>query len=291
MMLSAPLLFLILTSVCRTAELDDVGHEVVLLQQELSLEARLVHDKQQLMDGQIEGCIEDDQNWLFILSKGRSGSTSILEMVNAIPGYFLGGENAGIMSDFASLWQRREWQKHMNEGASRFGVPFGPLAWAYAGEVSDQKLLCDLQAYVRDVIGSPTGEESTPTTLGFKEVRHTKKDELDMFLVLFPNAKFIINVRNASEQASSGMFLRDEIEVREVEEANKVLTEWGRNHSNISFHLPVEEFSVARFNDLLDFLGVEDCRYTQVAHSNDGNTYTGVGYPRDPSTLPGIKCV
>jgi hypothetical protein len=45
MMLSVPLLFLMLTSVCKTAGLDDVGHEVVLLQQELSLEARLVHDK------------------------------------------------------------------------------------------------------------------------------------------------------------------------------------------------------------------------------------------------------
>jgi hypothetical protein len=45
MMQRAPLFFFMLTSVCKTAELDDVGHEVVLLQQELSLEARLVHDK------------------------------------------------------------------------------------------------------------------------------------------------------------------------------------------------------------------------------------------------------
>jgi hypothetical protein len=293
MMLGAPLVLFMLASVSQATELDDVGHELVLLQQEISLGSIIRrHDKQQPLDGQDEGCKRDDRNWLFILGAGRSGSTSILEMVNAIPGYFLGGENGGIMSEFLGLWRKREDQKtHANY-----------LSWAPAGETSDQNHLCAMQAYVRAIIGSPAVGEPTPTTLGFKEIRHTEKEELDMFQKIFPNAKFIINIRNAFEQArSQGRMLPAKANMSEglleknITGQNKQLIEWGRNHSNISFLLPMEEFSLPRFNELLDFLGVENCRYTHVAHANSENGDTSNGYThsivRDPSTLAGIECV
>jgi len=105
----------------------------------------------------------DQQQWLFILATGRSGSTSILEMVNAIPGYFLAGENEGIMSEFVNLMKHRERQKQLSN----------TVAW-HSGWVSDQRLLCVLQDYARENIGW-NGQH--PHTVGFKEIRHTEKEE------------------------------------------------------------------------------------------------------------------
>mmetsp|Transcript_8251 Transcript_8251/g.10770 ORF Transcript_8251/g.10770 Transcript_8251/m.10770 type:complete len:149 (-) Transcript_8251:1950-2396(-) len=34
-----------------------------------------------------------DYDWVFILGTGRSGSTTILSMINSIPGFYLAGEN------------------------------------------------------------------------------------------------------------------------------------------------------------------------------------------------------
>lgn len=219
----------------------------------------------------------DQQQWLFILGTGRSGSTSILEMVNAIPGFFLAGENDGIMSEFLHLMKHRESQKERQLFS----------AWQ-SGNVSEQRLLHILQAYTREIIGW-NGEH--PHTVGFKEIRHTDKEELDLFLKVFPNAKFIISTGTPSRQAQSYMH-QNMIgnNLTQLEEMNQHLADWGRKQSDRAFMLPLDEFSVARFNEMLDWLGVNNCRYTRVAHANGvGDMFSPVAN-QDPSIMPGIQC-
>ena len=40
------------------------------------------------------------------------------------------------------------------------------------------------------------------------------------------------------------------------------------------FDLPLEEFSVERFNELLVFLGVRGCQFTRIVHLNRGGSYS-----------------
>jgi len=41
-------------------------------------------------------CLEDSPAAVFVVATGRSGSTSLLRMLNDIPGYSLKGEDGGI---------------------------------------------------------------------------------------------------------------------------------------------------------------------------------------------------
>jgi hypothetical protein len=217
----------------------------------------------------------DDQNWLFILASGRSGSTSTLQMVNAIPGYAIGGENFGIMDYFRNLRDRLH--------AQVLHVAMQEAAFVTHGTLSRRSILCDLQAYTRHTIGEPRMQAST---IGFKEVRHSKKEELDPFLTLFPRAKFIINTRNASTQAQSGFHKKEHDSIDELEQMNNDLRAWAQTHSDVTFDLRLEDFSVKRFNEMLHWLGITNCRFTRVAHANDGG-YTNHD---DKSVPPGIEC-
>jgi len=203
---------------------------------------------------------DDGQQWLFILSsQGRTGSTTILGMVNSIPGYFLAGENEGIMADILDL-EHKVW--HLDR---RHSIAY------HHGQRSEQEVACAFKNFTRAFIGWPGFR---PTTTGFKEIRHTKKEELDAFLHIFPNAKFIINTRNITEQAQSAWFRNQTDDEKQLAQRKQDLMHWGRKHSDRSFYLPLEDFSVARFNEMLVWLGVETCVYTKVLHLNDENTFT-----------------
>jgi len=45
------------------------------------------------------------------------------------------------------------------------------------------------------------------------------------------------------------------------------------------FDLPLEEFSVAKYNELLSFLGIGGCKFTRVLHANDGARGDGFHAP------------
>ena len=45
------------------------------------------------------------------------------------------------------------------------------------------------------------------------------------------------------------------------------------------FDLPLEEFSVAKFNELLSFLDIGGCKFTRVLHANDGARGDGFHAP------------
>ena len=50
------------------------------------------------------------------------------------------------------------------------------------------------------------------------------------------------------------------------------------------FDLPLEEFSVAKFNELLSFLDIGGCNFTRVLHANDGARGDGYAGPGEGAT-------
>ena len=54
-----------------------------------------------------EGCDLCEQKYLFVLSAGgRTGSTSLLEGLNALPGVSLSGENFGVLEDLRAAYDK-----------------------------------------------------------------------------------------------------------------------------------------------------------------------------------------
>ena len=100
--------------------------------------------------------------WTFVLSTGRSGSTSLLDALNALPGVQLSGENG------ASLLGAMDMYLRARESATSGTVSDGARMH---GAISEQQLLCSLQEWFVLLEGSSiTTSGSVPSMRGFKEL-------------------------------------------------------------------------------------------------------------------------
>jgi hypothetical protein len=211
----------------------------------------------------------NDFNWLFIASTGRSGSTTVLNMINDIPGIYLRGENYGvgnIMYDLHKAARRSEFKSR---------DPFG--AWQHS-DINKHELLCRMQAYVVILMGNGYNRTSHKV-IGFKEIRFRGRNDVLEFMseTLFPCAKFIINTREdaSAQEKSRKEFFRGSN--ASMVEDNNLMLQWAqksnlnkdKNVRSYFMTLEADGFTINRFNQVLPFLGVKDCAYTDIYHSND----------------------
>jgi hypothetical protein len=200
----------------------------------------------------------NDQNWVFIFGTGRSGSTSVLAMLNAIPGFYMAGENNGQLLHLMEAFEDSQFV--IKDRAN--SLPF------YHGEINSNELLCDIQKYTLDMIGDY--DKETTKAIGFKEIKILTKEHFEFMKQAFPCAKFILNWREDVEAQHESTF-RENTSVEELESMNKAVNDWGDANPDITYKLPCcgEGFSVENFNGMLPWLGITGCSYNGVAHAND----------------------
>uniref|UniRef100_A0A7S1B2K3 Protein-tyrosine sulfotransferase n=1 Tax=Noctiluca scintillans TaxID=2966 RepID=A0A7S1B2K3_NOCSC len=206
---------------------------------------------------------EGEFKWQFIVGPGRSGTTTAMMMIDEIPGYYVTGENKGLVNDLQEIFENTQSRLPSLTGALRRD-----------GAISEQHLLCAMQDLVRASLGA--FDEGHITTIGFKEIRFKTQEDMTFVHKLFPCAKFIVVTRrNPGEAVGSGWWTEENIASNL--EQTRMLESWqSRNHA-ISFQLHLEDFSVERFNEMLAWMNVTGCAYTQVAHSNQGGYSDGRG--------------
>mmetsp|Transcript_5397 Transcript_5397/g.11902 ORF Transcript_5397/g.11902 Transcript_5397/m.11902 type:complete len:244 (-) Transcript_5397:51-782(-) len=226
-----------------------------------------------MLYGQCDLCADETQ-WIFILGTGRSGSTTVLDMVNSIPGVDLNGENDGMMTDLRHIYTKLD-TLQSNRGD----------AWQHH-DVDFHELLCDVQEVVRTSLGF---DQSQVWAAGFKEIRHHDIEGLNFFRKAFPCARFIVNYRqNITEQLESQTALGwENADFGTMSEHTQHLKEWAERNNDVTHLLPLEEFNVESFNQLLPFLGVSNCTFTEVVHANEAQGY---GQDRPTASMDGT-CV
>eukprot|EP00971_Amphidinium_carterae_P006086 119878-Amphidinium_carterae.1 len=220
--------------------------------------------------------------WVFIIATGRSGSTTLLNMLNLIPGYSLSGENNGIMRAARDFFRRMSVtiaRARLSENRHLHG------AWQEETPLSAKQVLCNLQSLVRTTLYPR--ETSETHIRGFKEIRHDEAD-VEFMHKLFPCARFVVNTRDdVDEQFASQSMEFDSQKITEVEDLAKVssgLKAWASEHAPISYQMPLENFSVDGFNDMLTWLGVTGCRYTAVGI----HTFHSKNVTDEPGELTGL---
>mmetsp|Transcript_34550 Transcript_34550/g.64516 ORF Transcript_34550/g.64516 Transcript_34550/m.64516 type:complete len:573 (-) Transcript_34550:28-1746(-) len=218
-------------------------------------------------------CNDDSQQWVFILSPGgRTGSSTIVTMLNSIPGFYIAGENDGIIDDMLSFYNKTFIEEDV-EGTTGSDANQDPI--------SEYNVLCSLQSIVRASLG---GSPDKQAVLGFKEIRIHKKEQLDFLKRVFPCARFIVNVRqNMTALFESQIVAYEEYVLNPEDTAQQAqsndmkrseLEGWAKAQGDNVFQMPLEDFSLNRFNVLLRWLGVSNCAFQQVAHANDNQWYS-----------------
>ena len=234
------------------------------------------------------------RNWLFVVSTGRAGSTTLLNMLNEIPSFMIAGENGGFAGNLFRLktgTARAEGiiQRHLPQN-SRQLRRHAWLRW----NVSDQLALrCAMQAYAMAFLGISAESLSPHSVIGWKEIRYNSAQELHFMRHTFPCAKFIVNTRqDLRAQQASGFktgFLRDEVSPwtnpQHLKARTTDLAHWAKQlPPNATFALPVEKFSLQSYNEMLAFLGVSGCQFVRVLHSNVKS------FVPDASKAPVVRC-
>lgn len=170
----------------------------------------------------VQAYLESDKHarfpFVFIVTHGRSGSTLLMGLLNAIEGYCIRGENDGALFD---LHRAASGVERVHRVWARATEPTNPMFGAnlYRPQELERTLV---DAFFDDVLNVPPGTRCC----GFKEIRYTIQNMTDNafetymgFLArVFPGAAFIFNIRSIEDVLKSNWWGK-----MPAEEARRVL--------------------------------------------------------------------
>jgi len=206
------------------------------------------------------------KRWVIILGTGRSGSTTLMQMVNAIsPDIYIGGENYG----FADLL--KDTYNHGVSDKLYKRQPSGP--WK-TNKLDKGAFIWSIQNVMMKALGK--FDEENTKIVGFKEIRHFDSEVLNSFVEIFgQDAKFIVNWREDHEsQVKSAFYKKNKNAEDTIENKENQLREWSKSQpKDRTFDIPLESFSLEIFNELIDWLGYEGCSFKKILKSNSQGSY------------------
>ncbi len=138
----------------------------------------------------------DDLGYVFVMTYGRSGSTLVQGLLNAIPGYLIRGENSAALNHLHGFHKTMLAESQRGNLVNRrkvthpfYGIPDFP----------PESSLRDTRRLVLDTVLRP--EPETRVT-GYKEIRWYQDDLADFcawLRLVFPGARFVVNTRNQAD--------------------------------------------------------------------------------------------
>ena len=143
---------------------------------------------------------------VFVVTYGRSGSTLLQGLLNAIPGYRIYGENAGFMfklqdSYDALLSAHRHLANPKNDNESQ--------PWFGSSRFDEDSVTLEFRRFVNRILFQPDLNE-TNRVYGFKEIRFNdmQHDNIDKYIrfirKLFPDTAIVFNTRKIEDVIKSG---------------------------------------------------------------------------------------
>jgi hypothetical protein len=202
---------------------------------------------------------------LMVLAVGRSGSTTILEMLELVPQLRLRGESFALLgfSDFLGG----------THNGNRMEAEEGP--WEHDALDWEHVYAAWQNFYLSIIPGYPPSADEGPVVFGTKEVAGWEVEHLQEYEKLFPCARFVLSVRKDLQAESRSAFYHHTPNAfKVVTQKTAALRKWQTHLGNDrSFLMYLEDFSPGNFTSLLNWMGIEGCSYVSVLHANDHGTY------------------
>lgn len=195
---------------------------------------------------------------IFIVTYGRSGSTLLQGLLNAIPGMLVRGENQNFCHGLYLAWQSLA-ETHAQQNHEAALSPTSP--WYGAPLLDPDAFLADVYPLVRKQLLADV-DPSTVQCLGFKEIRYPEVEDipayLDFLSALFPQAGFVFLTRDLDSVVKSGWWktYKPEEARSKLREVEKSVREWAQGRTDL-FHIDYAALAghTARIPELFEFLG------------------------------------
>ena len=210
------------------------------------------------------------RKFLFLLAQGRSGSTTLKNMINVLPGIRIGGETGQTIRNLDNLFNqiRRDGNFENGNGDLKNSWGHNPYDTNY--------LACPAMSMLEALNPPLKNETDSETILGIKEIQNTESS-LKFMIKYLPCARFIFNVRADNEGLSSALrtfHLKDRERLNAVRDTQNALF---REYHKIlgahkSYFMDMNEWRDDKryFDDLAKWLGYENCNYSGMFHDHNG---------------------
>jgi len=215
-------------------------------------------------------CEPCQRRWLIIFTTGRTASTTLTWMLDALPGVRMAGENNDTLN---KLWQM------LNNVRYNFNFLMPHPSWKHF-PVPHGAYACPVQSMMETINPAPSlQQDDSQTIVGFKTIRLIKGNEklqhtekLAAFLQeSFPCARYVVNYRSNSttQLKSQKKAFRGQLQqVDKVNERLRALTKL-LGHE-ITYSMDMEEWTknVTIINNLVSWLGFSNCEFRQIMSFN-----------------------
>jgi len=210
-------------------------------------------------------CEPCKRRFLFILAQGRSGSTTLKNMVNLLPGVRLSGETGSLIESMQQLYHGIRNERSFERGAEDFRNSWGHNAY------DPYYLSCPAQNML-EALNPPSSidDDDSSTIIGIKEIKIRTDATMKFLIDHFPCSRFIFNVRSdekgslsAANNFGSLDNLRSSIP-RLFQKYHKILG----THRSYMMDMVKWSTGTNHFNDLATWLGFEKCVYSGLLHDH-----------------------
>lgn len=147
--------------------------------------------------------MDDEPDYVFVMTYGRSGSTLLMGLLNSIPGYLIRGENRHAL--------RHLYEFHRSGLVERARVnprnaKESTHPWFGIHGFDEEASLRGIRRLATETLLRP---EADTRVSGFKEIRWYDQDldaYVDFLRQVFPGARFVVNTRNLADVAASAFW-------------------------------------------------------------------------------------
>jgi len=205
-----------------------------------------------------------DKEIILIVASGRSGSTTLQQIINTIPNSNITGENNGVIVNllecYIGLKNALTFIPHNKVNNNIIFNTYEELiknkikpCWYNCFDL--KKIRFDIQNLILNIIDN----EKNSSILGFKEIRwFNKLHLLNEFIELFPKTKIICNIRiDTLKQSKSGWWKNDINSINHLNEYNNQLINFSLNKQNFYLSTMENMLKVEEVKKLFLFLKKE----------------------------------
>ena len=236
----------------------------------------------------LTGCNLSCLDWTIVLATGRSGSTTIQQMISKLPGMNFYGEEGGLlMSSFHTLQETisQNRQKHgHNLSVSRtlylnciylehrnfiHLLPCPHVQWLGSKDNNISTVACMTQKFYAERHGASCLHRGCKH--GWKEIRYMTPKAIEWIRTIFPSSKIVLNYRSSCSDNYKDSWNRN---CSKILEQTQSLVNATRELTNV-FRMDFEQINnLTKWQQLSKFIGYDKCKAMNLTVANMNHSST-----------------